>query len=324
MKGYITEMPKIVLTDCATVASNNDIDLSLLERFGDVVYYGETAPDETADRIKDADIVILNKTVIGKAEMDSAKNLKLIALFATGYNNIDVKYAAKKGIAVCNAGSYSTAAVAQHVFALILEHASGVAEYDKAVKDGEWIRSRLFSFFSRPTEELAGKTLGIFGFGAIGAQVARIARSFDMRVIASTRSKKTAEGVEFVPFDDLLAESDYLTLHCPLTEDTAKIFDREAFARMKKGLYFINTARGGVVDEYALADALRDGKLSGAAIDVLTTEPMAKDCPLLSAPHITITPHIAWAPIETRQRLLSIVCDNVESFLAGTPKNKVN
>ena len=167
MKGFSNVKPKIILTDCDTVVSNNDIDLSLLEKFGEVIYYGETPKELTAERITDADIVIVNKTVIGKKEIDAAKNLKLIALFATGYNNIDVEYAASRGIAVCNAGSYSTAAVAQHVFAFILNHASGISEYDKAVKDGEWIRSRLFSFFSRPTSELEGKALGIFGFGAI-------------------------------------------------------------------------------------------------------------------------------------------------------------
>ena len=315
---------KIVLTDCDTVVSNNDIDLSCLEAFGEVVYYPETAPELTAERISDADIVIVNKTVIGKEEIDSAKNLKLIALFATGYNNIDIKYAAERGIAVCNAGSYSTAAVAQQVFAYILAHASVVSEYNEDVKDGEWIRAKLFSFFSRPTHELAGKTLGIFGFGAIGAQVARIALAFDMRVIASTRTPKAADGVEFVSFERLLSESDYLTIHCPLTEKTAKIFDADAFSKMKNGLYFINTARGGVIDEHALFDALNSGVLSGAAIDVLTKEPMSADCPLLRAPNITITPHVAWAPIETRRRLLGIVCDNISAFLAGEPKNKVN
>ncbi len=315
---------KIVLTDCDTIVSNNDIDLSALEAFGEVIYYPETAANLTAQRIADADIVIVNKTVIGKSEIDAAKNLKLIALFATGYNNIDVKYAAERGIAVCNAGSYSTSAVAQQVFAYILAHASSVSEYNEDVKQGEWIRAKLFSFFSRPTSELAGKTLGIFGFGAIGSQVARIALAFDMRVIACTRTPKEYEGVEFVSFDKLLAESDYLTLHCPLTDDTAKIFDAEAFSKMKQGLYFINTARGGVIDEYALLDALNSGRLSGAAIDVLTKEPMSADCPLIQAQNITITPHVAWAPIETRRRLLDIVCDNVRSFLDGTPKNKVN
>jgi glycerate dehydrogenase len=315
---------KIVLTDCATVVSNNDIDLSVLEESGEVVYYPETAPELTAERIMDADVVIVNKTVVGRAEMEKATSLKLIALFATGYNNIDVKYAAERGIAVCNAGSYSTAAVAQQVFAYILAQASAVAKYDDDVKNGEWIRSRLFSFFSRPTSELAGKTLGIFGFGAIASQVARIALAFDMRVIATTRTKKEYAGVEFVPFDELLARSDYLTVHCPLTPDTERLFDENAFSKMKDGAYFINTARGGVVVEDALIKALNSEKLSGAAVDVLTKEPMPADCKLISAKNITITPHIAWAPLETRERLLGIVVENIRSFIAGTPKNKVN
>ena len=315
---------KIVLTDCATVVSNSDLDLSRLEAFGEVVYYDETPAELTAERIKDADVVILNKTVIGKRELDAAKNLKLIALFATGYNNIDVKYAAARGVAVCNAGVYSTAAVAQHTFAFILEHASAVAQYDKVVRDGEWIRSRLFAVFSKPTFELAGRTLGIFGLGAIGTQVARIANAFDMRVIAYSRTPKEIDGVEFVSFDELLSQSDYLTVHCPLTEKTAKIFDTEAFAKMKDGAYFINTARGGVIDEYALRDAVTSGKLSGAGIDVLTVEPMSSDCPLYNVPNITLTPHIAWAPLDTRSRLLDIVISNLEAFIAGTPKNKVN
>ena len=214
--------------------------------------------------------------------------------------------------------------MAQQVFAYILAHASSVAKYDEDVKNGEWIRSRLFSFFSRPTEELAGKTLGIFGFGAIASQVARIALAFDMRVIATTRTKKEYAGVEFVPFEDLLARSDYITVHCPLTPDTERLFDENAFSKMKNGAYFINTARGGVIDEDALVEALNKGKLSGAAIDVLTKEPMPADCKLISAKNITITPHIAWAPLETRERLLGIVIDNIRSFIAGTPKNKVN
>ena len=315
---------KIVLTDCATVVSNSDLDLSRLEAFGEVTYYDETPAELTAERIKDADVVILNKTVIGKRELDAAKNLKLIALFATGYNNIDVKYAAERGVAVCNAGVYSTAAVAQHTFAFILEHASAVAQYDKIVREGDWIRSRLFAVFSKPTSELAGRTLGIFGLGAIGTQVARIANAFDMRVIAHSRTPKTVDGVEFVSFDELLGQSDYLTLHCPLTDKTAKMFDAEAFAKMKDGAYFINTARGGIIDEYALRDAVTSGKLSGAGIDVLTVEPMSADCPLYNVPGITITPHIAWAPLETRTRLLDIVISNLESFIAGTPQNKVN
>ena len=313
----------IVLTDCATVNAN-DIDLSLLEEFGNVTYYPETAPEQTAERIKDADIVIINKTVIGKKEIDSAPNLKLVALFATGYNNVDTLYARQKGVTVCNAGVYSTSAVAQQVFGYILANASKIAEYDADVKKGEWIRSRLFCFFSRPTCELEGKTLGIFGYGAIGSKVAEIGKAFGMNILACTRTKKSAEGVTFVDMDTLLERSDYLTLHCPLTDDTRLLFDEKAFAKMKKGAFFINTSRGGVIDEQALADALASGHLSGAGIDVLTTEPMKESCPLLNAPNIIITPHIAWAPLQTRERLLSIVCENLRRFIAGDPINVVN
>ena len=269
-------------------------------------------------------MVILNKTVLGKNELDAAKNLRLIALFATGYNNIDTVYAREKGITVCNAGSYSTSAVAQQVFAYILNHASKVADYDRDVKDGAWIRSRLFCFFSRPTEELAGKTLGIFGYGAIGKRVAAIAKAFEMRVIVTTRTPQIDESVEFVDFDTLLRESDYLSVNCPLNESTKEKFNSDAFSKMKKGAYFINTARGGVINEQALADALASGRLAGAGIDVLTSEPMREDCPLCSAPNTTITPHVAWAPLQTRERLLSIVEDNIEHFINGSPKNVVN
>lgn len=314
---------KIVLTDCDTVNAG-DLDLTVFERFGEVSYYGETLPEDVCDRIKDADIVIVNKTVLGKEEIDAAPHLKMIALWATGYNNIDVAYARSRGIDVCNAGSYSTSAVAQQVFAYILAHASRVADYNADVKNGDWIRSRLFCFFSRPTYELEGKTLGIFGFGAIGARIARIGLAFGMRVIATNRSQKSFEGVEFVDFNTLLSESDYLSVNCPLSAETAEIFNADAFAKMKVGLYFINTARGGVISEQALADALNSGRLAGAAIDVLTKEPMRPDCPLLNAKNITITPHVAWAPLQTRLRLLSIVEANVENFINGKPTNVVN
>ena len=313
----------IVLTDCATVNAN-DLDLDIFKQFGNVTYYPETPAHLTAERIADADVVVLNKTVIGRAEIDAAKHLKLITLFATGYNNVDVEYARQRGITVCNAGSYSTSAVAQHVFGYILGHASRISDYDSDVKNGDWIRSRLFCFFSRPTCELEGKTLGIFGYGSIGKKVADIAKAFGMKVIASTRTPKNDEGVEFVSFDTLLSNSDYLTVHCPLTDATRELFDAEAFAKMKKGAYFINTARGGVINEKALADALNSMHLSGAGIDVLTSEPMREGCPLLTAANITITPHIAWAPLETRKRLLGIVIGNIRNFLDGAPTNVVN
>lgn len=316
-------MINIVLTDCATVSSG-DLELSRLEELGQVTYYSETAPEKTAERIKDADVVIVNKTVIGKAELDAAKHLKLIALFATGYNNIDVKYAREKGVTVCNAGSYSTSAVAQQVFGYILGHASRIAEYDADVKDGQWIRSRLFCFFSRPTCELRGKTLGIFGYGAIGRRVAEIGRAFEMRVIACTRTTKQDGIAEMVDMDTLLRESDYLSVNCPLTDATQHLFNKDTFAKMKKGAFFINTARGGVIVEEDLAEALKSGRLGGAAVDVLTREPMTEECPLLNAPNITLTPHIAWALLETRMRLLGIVYNNVDAFLQGTPHNVVN
>ena len=314
---------KIVLTDCDTVNAN-DLDLSIFRQFGEVVYYGETPAELIGERIKDADVVICNKTVIGKNEIDAAKKLKLITLFATGYNNIDVVYAREKGIDVCNAGVYSTNAVAQHVFAFILNHASHVADYDRNVKNGSWIRSRLFSFFSLPTTELAGKTLGIFGYGAIGKKVADIALAFGMNVSVCTRTPKDDTRVSFVSFDEFLANSDYISLNCPLTPETREKFGEAEFAKMKDGAYFINTSRGGVINENALRKALESGKLSGAAIDVLTHEPMREDCVLLDAPNITLTPHVAWAPLETRQRVVNIVVENIRCFAEGNPQNLVN
>ena len=317
---------KIVLTDCETVSAN-DLDLSVLEKFGEVTYYPDTPKELIAERIKDANIVICNKTVIGKNEMDAAKDLGLITLFATGYNNIDVKYAASKNIAVCNAGSYSTHAVAQQTFSYILDFASRIALYDADVKDGSWIRSRLFSVFSRPTFELLGKTIGIFGYGAIGRQVANIANAFGMNVLVCTRTKRPELDkvpVTYVDLDTLLTKSDFITLHCPLNDQTRGLFGKEAFQKMKKGSYFINTARGAVIDEQALVDALNENHLAGAAIDVLATEPMQKDCPLLNAKNIRITPHVAWAPIQTRMRVLDTVVKNIETYLEGNPQNKVN
>jgi glycerate dehydrogenase len=307
----------IVLTDCDTVNAG-DLDLSALEEFGNVTYYGETLPSQVHERIKDADIIILNKTVIGKAEIDAAPNLKMIALWATGYNNIDVSYAREKGIDVCNAGSYSTSAVAQQVFAYILAHASRVTEYDADVKDGKWIRSRLFCFFSRPTYEIEGKTLGIFGFGTIGKRIADIGRAFGMRVIATNRSKKEYDGVEFVDFDTLLAESDYLSVNCPLNEQTSKIFNAEAFAKMKASAIFLNVGRGAIVDEQALADALNQNKIAAAGLDVLTVEPMSPENPLLSikdSNKLIITPHIAWASVEARTYLMKVIHGQIKDWI---------
>lgn len=316
---------KIVFTDSATVFSAADIDIAAaLAPLGEVTLYSDNNPALTAERIKDADVVLCNKTVLGKAEIDAAPHLRYIGLFATGYNNIDTAYAREKGIDVCNAGEYSTMAVAQHTFALLLELCDKVGRYNAFVQDGGWKRSRFFSIFEYPTCELYQKTLGIVGYGSIGRAVANIALAFGMQVLVYTRTPKADDRVRFVDWSTLLKESDFVTCHTPLTPETANLFDADAFAMMKKGAAFINTSRGGVVVEEALADAVQTGQLAGAAVDVAAKEPMAEDCPLCGIENILITPHVAWAPMETRLRLLSIVCSNLQAWKEGTPQNVVN
>ncbi len=313
---------KIVLTDAQTVLDNL-VNADILKQFGEVEEYGLLRYDEVAEKIADADMVVCNKTLLDKNTLRPAKNLKYIGLFATGYNNIDIDYCKAHNIAVCNAGSYSTNAVAQHTFALILEHFNNTSNYNKYVQDGRWKRSKTFSPFVYPLSELAGKTLGIVGFGNIGRAVAKIANAFEMRVIAYNRSEKQADGVEFVGFETLLEQSDIVSVHCPLNSKSENMFDKNAFAKMKKGALFVNTARGGVMVEQDLFDALQSGHLGGAAIDTLKVEPMEEDCILMGAKNCIMTPHIAWAPVETRVRLMNIVADNIRAFLNGTPQNRI-
>lgn len=313
---------KIVLTDAQTVLDNL-VNADILKQFGEVEEYGLLRYDEVAEKIADADMVVCNKTLLDKNTLRLAKNLKYIGLFATGYNNIDIDYCKVHNIAVCNAGSYSTNAVAQHTFALILEHFNNTSNYNKYVKDGRWKRSKTFSPFVYPLSELAGKTLGIVGFGNIGKAVAKIANAFEMRVIAFNRSEKQADGVQFVSFETLLEQSDIVSVHCPLNSESQDMFDKNAFAKMKKGALFVNTARGGVMVEQDLFDALESGHLGGAAIDTLKVEPMEEDCILMGAKNCIMTPHIAWAPVETRVRLINIVADNIRAFLNGTPQNRI-
>lgn len=313
---------KIVLTDAQTVLDNL-VNADILKQFGDVEEFGLLRYDEVAEKIADADVVVCNKTLLDKNTLRLAKNLKYIGLFATGYNNINIDYCKAHNIAVCNAGSYSTNAVAQHTFALILEHFNNTAKYNEYVQDGRWKRSKTFSPFVYPLSELAGKTLGIVGFGNIGKAVAKIANAFEMRVIAFNRSEKQADGVEFVSFDTLLRESDIVSVHCPLNSESQDMFDKNAFAKMKKGALFVNTARGGVMVEQDLFDALQSEHLGGAAIDTLRVEPMEEDCILMGAKNCIMTPHIAWAPVETRVRLMNIVADNIRAFLNGTPQNRI-
>ena len=314
---------KIVLTDAQTVLDPL-VNADSLKQFGEVVVYGLLKYDEVAEKIADADMVVCNKTLLDEHTLRLAKNLKYIGLFATGYNNIDIDYCTKHGITVCNAGSYSTNAVAQHTFALILEHYNNTRNYNKYVHDGLWKCSKTFSPFVYPLNELAGKTLGIVGFGNIGRAVAKIANAFEMNVIAFNRSKKQAENVKFVSFEELLLQSDIVSVHCPLNAQSENMFDKASFAKMKKGAVFVNTARGGVMVEQDLFNALESGHLGGAAIDTLKVEPMEEDCILMSAKNCIMTPHIAWAPVETRIRLMNIVADNIRNFIDKTPTNKVN
>lgn len=313
---------KIVLTDARTVV-DSEVNVDALRALGEVVEYGLLRYEEVAEAIADADIVLVNKTRLDSHTLRLAKRLRYIGLFATGYNNIDIDYCRANGITVCNAGSYSTMAVAQHTFALILEHYSKVAKYNDFVQQGSWKRSETFSPFVYPLYELTGRTLGIVGLGSIGRAVADIAKAFGMQVLAYSRHPKHIGGVEEVSFSELLRRSDIVTVHCPLNEDSENLFDKAAFAQMRRGALFVNTARGGVMVEQDVFDALAEGQLGGACIDTLRVEPMEEDCLLMQAPNCIMTPHIAWAPVETRKRLMHIVVSNIQAFLAGTPKNTI-
>lgn len=313
---------KIVLTDAQTVIDGL-VNADILKKFGEVDINGLLSYEEVADAVADADIVICNKTLMNEYTLRYAKKLRYIGLFATGYNNIDTDYCRRHGITVCNAGSYSTNAVAQHTFALILEHYNKVSIYNEYVQEGKWKRSPTFSPFVYPLNELAGKTIGIIGLGAIGQAVARIALAFQMKVLAYNRHEKNIEGVVQTSFEDVLRSSDIVSVHCPLNDDSKDMFNKDTFSIMKQGSLFVNTARGGVMSEKDLLDALESGHLGGACIDTLRVEPMEEDCILMQAKNCIITPHIAWAPVETRKRLMSIVADNIENYLKGTPVNKV-
>lgn len=314
---------KIVITDAQTI-TKGDISLDFLKKYGEVVIYPLTSKEEISERLKDADAVICNKTPLNRETLAGAEKLRYIGLFATGYNNIDIDYCNEKGITVCNAGSYSTNAVAQHTFALILEHFTQVGKYNDFVQRGGWKNSPTFSPFVFDINELWGKTIGIVGYGSIGKAVGRIAHAFGMNILAHSRNFKEVENGKFCSLDQLLQNSDIVTVHCPLNKDSEKMFTKETFNKMKKGAFFVNTSRGGVLCEEDLKEALESGQLSGAGIDVLETEPMKHDCCLLGVKNCIITPHIAWAHYETRIRLMEIVEHNLKSFINGTPTNKVN
>ena len=316
------ESMKTVILDTCTV-TKGDVDMSAIERVGETRFYDVLTKEQIIEALQGADAVICNKAVIDKDIMD-ATSLKYVGVFATGYNNIDIEYAKQKGIVVCNVPGYSTASVAQITFSLLLELASNTSGYAASVADGDWKRSKQFSYFKYPISELEGKTLGIYGLGTIGLAVAKIANAFAMRVVAYTRTPKLIDGIEMVDKTEIFSQSDFLSFHCPLNEDSAKAVNEQTLALMKPTAYIINTARGGVIDEYALRDALVSGRIAGAALDVLTVEPMAEDCPLYGLDNCMITPHIAWATIESRTRLIQRVAENLAAFVQGNPINVVN
>ena len=316
---------KIVILDSETVSRGGDVSLEGITSLGDTQVYGFTPNDEVAEKIGDADAVICNKCLITEEVFERCPNLKYVGLFATGYNNVDLEAASRHGAAVCNVPAYSTDSVAQHTFALILNHFNKIRDYADTVDNGDWVNYKLFTYFYIPTYELKGMTIGIIGYGSIGRRVAEIARVFGMEVVAYTRSpEKINDGTRAVSLDELLRISDVVTMHCPLNEQTKEMINKEALAKMKPDAYFVNTARGGVVNEQDLADALNNEVIAGAGIDALTFEPMREDCPLRNAKHATITPHIAWAPKQTRIRLLKTVSENLRLWSEGKPQNLVN
>ncbi len=301
----------------------SDLSPRALEDFGPVRYLDPPKPEEVASLIGDSPVVLCSKVKMTSEIMDACPNLRYIGLTATGYNNVDISAARERGITVTNIPSYSSDAVAQLTVTFLLQFATNLMAYASSTARGDWTRSKLFCYYPYPMTELSGKTLGLLGMGSIGQRVAKLGEAFGMRVIYHARSKKDLP-YELVSLDTLFSQSDFLSLHCPLSSETEGIIGEENLARMKSGAYLINTARGGLVDEAALARALNEGKIAGFAADVLTTEPQRKDCPLIGAKNCILTPHVAWAPKETRARLFGILVENLRAYLAGEARNVVN
>lgn len=313
---------KITVLDGYT-ENPGDLSWDWLEALGETSIYDCTPDGLIAERSAGCEIIITNKTPLRRETLEKLPELRYIGLLSTGYNVVDWEYCKEKGIPVCNIPTYSTSAVAQLTFALILEHTNHVALHNDSVMSGEWSNCKYFCYQKSPLAELDGKALGIIGFGKIGKAVAVIARAFGMKVLAHTNHPAPFDDVQFVTTDELLAESDFVTLHCPLTPQTEGMVNAEFISKMKSSAVLINTSRGQVIDEQALADALNSGRLAGAGLDVLSAEPPKADNPLLGARNCLITPHIAWAGYETRARLMDICRHNVEAYLSGSPINCV-
>lgn len=316
---------KIVVLDGYTL-NPGDLTWEGLEKLGELTVYDRTPDDQILERMMDADAVYTNKTPITRSTIEACPNLKYIGVLATGYNVVDVETAKEHNIPVSNIPVYGTTAVAQMVFALLLEVCHHAAAHSEAVYAGDWTNNQDWCFWNYPLIELAGKTMGVIGFGRIGQNTGKIAKAFGMNVIAYDEYPNDAgrEVGEYVSLDELLARSDVIALHCPLFPATQGMINKDSIAKMKDGVILINNSRGPLVVEQDLADALNSGKVYAAGLDVVSTEPIREDNPLLKAKNCIITPHISWAPKESRQRLMDVAVDNLKSFIDGAPDNIVN
>ena len=321
-------MKKIIVLDGYTL-NPGDLSWDGLEDLGDLTVYDRTPPHLVVERIGDAEIIFTNKTVISEEIMDKCPSIKYIGVLATGYNVIDIEAAKKRCITVTNIPSYGTDAVSQYTIALLLELCHHIGAHSDSVKKGDWTNCEDFCYWNYPLIELSGKTMGIIGFGRIGQGTARIAQALGMKILANNGSNKISsdklgENIKQVSLDELFANSDVISLHCPLTADTEGIINKDTISKMKDGVLIINDSRGPLIVEEDLRDALVSGKVAGAAVDVVSTEPIQMDNPLLDAPNVIITPHIAWAPKEARQRLMGICVENLKAFLAKKPINVIS
>lgn len=315
---------KIVILDGYTL-NPGDLSWSEIEKFGECKIYDRTLPEQTLERAADADVVFTNKVLISKELLASLPKLKFVGVLATGFNVVDTLAAKNAGIVVCNIPAYSTQSVAQMVFSHILHFAQNISVHADSVSKGEWAKSKDFAYWLSPQTELAGKTLGIIGFGQIGQAVTIIALALGMQVVFNNRSTKDSklDAVQ-VDLDTLLSESDFVSVNCPLTDENKGFIDKEAIAKMKSSAFLINTGRGPLINEQDLAEALNAGQIAGAGLDVLSVEPAAANNPLPKAKNCFITPHIAWATFEARQRLMQIAGSNLKAFVEGKPINVVN
>lgn len=315
---------KIVILDGYTV-NPGDLSWADMEELAELTVYDRTREDQIISRAEKADILLTNKTVLSKQHLQQLPNLKYIGVLATGVNVVDTDYAKEQGIVVTNVPNYTGLSGAQMVFSLILELTNRVGYHSETVREGKWSESEDFCYWDYPLVELSGKTIGIVGFGGIGKAVASIAQAFGMKVLIHTRSKPAdlADNIRHADLEVLFRESDILSLHCPLTPKTEEMINQETLQLMKESAFLINISRGGLINEMDLANALNQGKLAGAAVDVLKTEPADPACPLISAPNCYITPHISWATRASRKRLLDIAVGNLKSFLKGSPINNV-